>query len=258
VRAARAQPADLLAPEQTAVLDALAARKPLLAFDFDGTLAPIVEDPASAHPDAETLAALKRAAALYPCAILTGRARRDLLARFHCLGMAELVGNHGVEWDPPIPQMGAAQRTVAAWAPLLEKALSGDPEVRIENKSFSLALHYRGAGDPKRALAAARSAAALCEGAEVSEGKCVLNLIPHGSPHKGDALKTILSRQRCDSLLFVGDDGNDEPAFQVTNSLEGLSVRVGRSEATSARYFLADQAHVKKLIQALVVRRERT
>ena len=79
------------------------SRSPILlvACDYDGTLAPIVEDPTRAHPHRESVAAL-RALAAYPdthVAVVSGRSLRDLAALSRLPSEIHLVGSHGSEFD---------------------------------------------------------------------------------------------------------------------------------------------------------------
>ena len=87
----------LLAADQRGVIERLAASKTLLAFDFDGTLSPIVSDRDAAGMRAQTRAHFAALCRLYPTAVISGRARRDAQSRVHGLRVKYVVGNHGLE-----------------------------------------------------------------------------------------------------------------------------------------------------------------
>ena len=85
----------LLSRASRTVLAQLAHERTLCAFDFDGTLSPIVEHPGQAVMGAQTRALLGRVAALYPSIIVSGRAREDVLGKLNGLEVARVIGNHG-------------------------------------------------------------------------------------------------------------------------------------------------------------------
>jgi trehalose 6-phosphate phosphatase len=238
----------ILAPEQAPALRRLARRRLLVALDFDGTLAPIVARPLRAALAPRTRRLLRRLAASYPCVVISGRSRRDLLRRVRGLGLAGTVGNHGGE---PSPRAAALRARVGRWRRALERELAGAPGVAIEDKGLSLSVHYRGAPRPGAARAAIRAAAAGLAGARVVGGKRVVNVVPAEAPHKGAALEAARRRLGCEATLYVGDDETDEDAFALRGASR-IGVRVGRAPASRARYFLRSQASVDALLERLV------
>src|SRR5438552_7319724 len=89
----------LLSRAARAILRRLAQERTLCAFDFDGTLSPIVEHPSVAGMRAKTRNLLARLAALHPCVIVSGRARADLLGKLSGVSVARVIGNHGAETE---------------------------------------------------------------------------------------------------------------------------------------------------------------
>src|ERR1035441_6032607 len=87
----------ILSRASRAILARLALNRTLCAFDFDGTLSPIVEHPAQASMRDRTRILLDRLAALYPCVVISGRSRADLLGRLGSVKLASVIGNHGAE-----------------------------------------------------------------------------------------------------------------------------------------------------------------
>ena len=86
----------LLSPAARPVLEQLARERTLCGFDFDGTLSPIVEHPSEAGIREQTRILLRQVAALYPCVIVSGRARADLLRRLAGIKVERAIGVESV------------------------------------------------------------------------------------------------------------------------------------------------------------------
>jgi trehalose 6-phosphate phosphatase len=228
-----------------------ARRDALLAFDFDGVLAPLVPDPAAAEVPATTRARLARLAQRRRCAVLSGRALADLAPRLAGLPLVARVGNHGSEVEHMAPPTGLRER-VGAWAAELTARLAGQPGVAIEDKGLSLSLHYRHAPEPARAAAAALAAASGLPGARIFGGHSVVNVVSEEAPDKGDALRALLAATGAEAALYVGDDLTDECAFALADELPLLGVRVGPVIATRAAHVLRSRAEVDELLDALL------
>ena len=132
---------DILTPPNDLELHRYLLTKPLLAFDFDGTLAPIVARRDDAEMSGETRQLLGRVARRYPSAIFSGRSRADVAARVSGLPLRAVVGNHGLENGEPVPP--EMLRPVASWRASLEPALAGVEGVDIEDKGASLSVQMR-------------------------------------------------------------------------------------------------------------------
>jgi trehalose 6-phosphate phosphatase len=244
---------DLLLPSHLPRLRRFAAGRVLLAFDFDGTLAPIVDDRADARARPATLALLAELVRRYPVAVISGRTVADVRERLGGVAVAAIVGNHGIE---PSAAMPDAARDVAAWTPLLRAALAAEPGVVVEDKRFSLAVHYRGATDRARSRAAIHAAAALLPSSpRVADGHSVVSLVPAYAPTKGDALRALQGSLGADATLFVGDDVTDEDAFAAQDGVESLGVRVGRLAGSAAPYFIRSQSEIELLLERLIASR---
>jgi trehalose 6-phosphate phosphatase len=236
------------------VIDEVARARTLLAFDYDGTLAPIVEDRARASMRPETRALLRATALLYPCAVVSGRTRADVAERVSDVPLVAVVGCHGAEAGfGPLDR--ALARQVAAWRGALEQALRGCEGIEIEDKRFGIALHYRGAPSRRDAERRALAAAEALDGAVVFGGHAVVNVVPEDAPTKGDAIRELCERLRARVALYVGDDRTDEEAFR--SDVVGISICVGDREGSSAVYGLADQREIDDLLRALVAARVR-
>jgi trehalose 6-phosphate phosphatase len=241
---------DILSPEADQVLEDVARRRMLLAFDFDGTLAPLVDDRAAARLPASTRRLLRIVSVFYPCAVVSGRSRADLLPRLTGIPLAAIVGNHGAEAGHG-PVDGTVRKTVIGWRESVSAALQGVDGVDIEDKGLSLALHYRRARDLGAARRAVGAAAMALAGARVFGGHAVVNVVPPDVHDKGLAVAALvdrfLPRKRA---VYVGDDTTDEDAFAC--EVVEVGIRVGRCPSSAAQYYVAAQERVDELLRALV------
>ena len=242
----------LLAGRQAPMLRALADAKPVLAFDFDGVLAPIEMTPSIAGMRPRTRALLRRLSQCFPCVVISGRSLASLSQRLRGIPLACLVGNHGSEWPHPDRREPQWTRAVRGWRRTIEQ-LADLPGVEIEDKRLSLSIHYRGAPNRPTALRKIESACERLAGARIVGGNCVVNITPIGSIHKGRALQLICQKLRRRTALFIGDDFTDEDAFGLRGDWPGLlTARVGRLPASRAAYFLHGQEEVDALLEALI------
>jgi trehalose 6-phosphate phosphatase len=239
----------LLAPQNRAVLRRLARGRVLLAFDFDGTLAPIVADPASARLRLRTRRLLTEVARKYPCVVISGRNRADVARRLAGIPLRQVFGNHGIEPSPVLP---AARRAVRRWQACLMPRLEGVAGIVVDNKGASLAIHYRKSRNRPAALRAILAATADLTEARAIEGLLAVDLLPKGAPNKATALRSELRRLRCRSALYLGDDQTDEDVFALGRRLPLLAVCVGRKSRSRAPYHLGSQGDVDALLAELL------
>lgn len=246
----------LLSPAGTEALRALTTGGPVLyAFDFDGTLSRIVRDREAAclAPSVRRwLDALSRCA---QTAVISGRSLLDLRTRVGP-DIAYLVGNHGLEGsDTPGSVIVQARELCADWQrqlmgiPLAELERAG---VTVEDKDYSLTFHYRlSPNKPRARRLLFDTVARLTPAPRLILGKAVVNAMPAGVPHKGDALLALMQRAGVEQALYVGDDDTDEDAFAVANA-RILSVRVGLKRTSRAAWYIASQTEMVPLLACLV------
>jgi len=230
----------LFSPDGEAALTVTLRQRPLLAFDFDGTLAPIVPRPQDARPSHAVSARLATLATLLPMAIITGRMVDDVRGR---LGFEPhfIVGNHGAEDEGVVPDAA----DVAALVALRERIAARqealhDAGVLLEDKGASLALHYRLSRTRERALDVIGELLNPPDPAlRVFGGKLVINVAPRHAPDKAQAVRSLMQRAGTAAVIFAGDDVNDEPVFNA--AVPGwLTIRVGRDDPRSRAMFCLD------------------
>jgi trehalose 6-phosphate phosphatase len=220
----------------------------LIALDFDGTLAPIVERPEDSRLAAGALEVLDLlASTVGQLAVISGRAADEVVRLGGLEGVKGLrvLGHYGLQnWrdgrlDTPPP--GAA---VALAREQLPELLAGAPEgVYVEDKQHSVVVHTRPAASPQQALddiAPALRRLAAQVGLEVVPGRFVLELRPAGVD-KGAALRELVADVGATTVIYVGDDVGDLPAFRAvaelreSGTVEGLAVvAVGSSDEVPA------------------------
>lgn len=227
-----------------------ASCRSVAVFDFDGTLAPIVADRNLAHMRVRTRALLTRVCALYPCAVVSGRSLADTVNHLDGVPVRMVYGSHGLE---PGPHMQHYRRMMEAIRNELTERFRGCNGIEIEDKRYSLAIHFRAAQSRTEAHRIVKNIAlGLDAPLRLVEGKCVVNLVPSDAPHKGDAVLAIQRHFRAERVLYAGDDVTDEDAFQYATKLNWLSFRIGSSTRTAAAYHLRRQREIDVLLARLI------
>ncbi|MGK5088248.1 trehalose-phosphatase [Bdellovibrionota bacterium FG-2] len=237
------------------VLESLSFTQTLYAFDFDGTLAPIVTKPESAKPSLTTARLLGELNQCASVAVISGRSVADLRSRVEFRG-AHLIGNHGLEGlGVRKAAIKKAAAVCGAWAQQLAngwEALKTHNGVFVENKTYSLALHYRRSRNKQQARAELFALiAGLQPAPRVILGKCVMNLVPAGGPHKGVALLEAMMKLNLKCAFYIGDDDTDEDVFSLSDN-RLITVRVGQSRTSQAQFFIRRQSEIVRLIRLCV------
>lgn len=244
----------LFSPEGDAALAATMAQRPLLAFDFDGTLAPIVERPDDAAVPLGVSTRLGLLARVLPVAIVSGRRVADVKARIS-FEPRYIIGSHGAE-DPDEDQAPGWAQALDSLRALLQ-ARQGElvaAGVEVEDKTCSIALHHRRAPDHAAAL---KLVTELLGGADpglaVFGGKMVVNVVASQAPDKAHAVASLVRRCGAGCAFFAGDDINDEPVFARPEP-SWLTVRVGQTYPNSrARFFVDDTGEVEIMLERMLV-----
>jgi len=237
---------------------------PLAVFlDYDGTLTPIVNDPAAALLPPAMKPVLERLARACPVAIVSGR---DLADVKRLVGIDSLIysGSHGYDLDAPMDLGGSRQvgdeflEALDAAERALHEELDEVPRVFIERKRMAIAVHYRNVdpADAARVDEGVSRVAPRFPSLKRTGGKKVFELRPAMAWDKGSLVRWLLEQLSSAEKtpltpLYVGDDVTDEDAFRAI-AHDGIGVRVGgREEPTAARYVLADPEAARLFLDEL-------
>ncbi|MDZ4678528.1 MAG: trehalose-phosphatase [Oligoflexia bacterium] len=223
----------------------------LIGFDFDGTLVSIVSDPKKVVVKKQVLNLLKQLSLKKSVAIISGRKRSDVI-KFIPIKKIQVLGNHGIEGSKiNLKTKNNIFNQVAKWNEKLKPQVLKYSGVNIENKKYSLSIHYRHAINRSKTRAQLLEIIKKLEiRARVIDGIFVLNLLPLKSGNKGEALKKLIKKSVCTTSLYIGDDITDEDAFKLSSN-RVLTVRVGVSKKTKAQFHLKQQSEILKLLKTL-------
>ena len=181
--------------------------------------------------------------------VISGRAQPDVLKKLRGVGVCGVIGNYGIgPWRPSNRHIAEVQR----WRPVLDACVTPLKGVKIEDKIFSVAIHYRQSREKKKARVAILKAAASLGEVRIIVGKQVVNILPKGAPHKGIALELERDRLHCDTALYVGDDETDEDVFTLDQPGRLLTIRVGLKRSSAARYYISNQVAIDELLRVLL------
>lgn len=234
----------------------------MLFLDFDGTLTPIVRQPRLAKLSRVKRKFLQELAAQkeIKTAIVSGRSLADLKKRVGVSGFL-YAGNHGLEVEGPSlhfahPEALTARKLMQKLTVRLKAAFKLFPAVFVENKVFTLSVHYRelasGKLSPARAVFFKVLAPYLNASKVVmTEGKKVWEIRPSHRWNKGTLVLWLLARVIETSSkkvlpIYVGDDRTDEDAFKALRR-KGMGVKVIEAKEdgpTEALYSLRSSAEV--------------
>jgi trehalose-phosphatase len=250
-----------LAEACSAVVRELEQGKRIALFvDYDGTLAPIEKDPRTPAALPESLAALERLVRSDSVwvAIVSGRAADDVRVRIP-LDIV-FVGNHGLEIrgcgisrvDPVAKRLRSALRSLANELAIETSHLPG---VMLEDKIYSLSVHYRNAGASARNALTRIMADAVPQFStwRVRRGDCVFEILPAGAGGKGRAVRRIISLCGLEDAvpLCIGDDETDESMFRGVPG--AITIHSGNIAKTAARYCLAGPEEVARLLTHIAI-----
>ncbi|MFT6540990.1 MAG: trehalose 6-phosphate phosphatase [Maricaulis maris] len=232
--------------------EALDPRRDALFLDFDGTLAPLQDDPDTVQLPHGGAALLERLAAALggALAIVSGRDIRDLDRRTP--GALWRAGGHGCDVCAP----GRHPVAYAASAPdaLFRAAtalVTAAPGSRLESKGRVLAIHYRAAPAAEGQLAEGLAGlVADHPGYHLQSGKMVFELKPE-SASKARAVERLMRLPPFSGRrpVMIGDDATDEDGMRAAIGLGGHAIKVGPGDSLAATR-LNDPAHVWTWLEA--------
>ena len=264
-------------------LEQLRTGNTVLAFDLDGTLAPLVTHRADAAVPPSTAARMTELMRDWTVAVITGRAVDDAAARLNFVPHY-LLGNHGAEfhgtgrvWPASFSEMSGPKAAhclehcrarLSQWEPQFDGY-----GISVEDKGLSIAVHYREAVHAFETEQWLRTVLSLdmawlsgledWQAVSVSWGHKVVNITPTSAPDKGHALLEIMRDCGASTALMVGDDVNDEAAFAALPA-GSVAVRVGglvrcvargNDSANAAQFNLSSQAMLEPFLDLLLTLR---
>jgi trehalose 6-phosphate synthase/phosphatase len=246
-----------------AIAEVAETERLLVATDFDGCLAPIVDDPATAKPIPESMEAL-RSLTVTPgtvVAVVSGRALSDLQNLLGPIERIHLVGSHGAETSNEDRDDAAVlspedARRLGRLRLELQQITAEYRGVRLELKPTGIAVHLRGMNpsDAQAVTTQIEENPATWAGVHLLRGKMVLELTVV-TTNKGRALKALMKANHCTATVFIGDDVTDENAFGVlVDGDVGIKVGSGR---TAADVRIADPSRVADVLHVLADNRRR-
>lgn len=241
----------------------LFCRKKLAFFlDYDGTLTPIVSRPELAVISREMQDTIRKLSRKYTTAIVSGRMREDVEK---LVGIPELIyaGSHGLDIkgrgvslvEPQAEEVIPVASRIAAG---LKKEFSDSPEIIVEDKKFSVAVHYRLADEKKipEIKTSIRKLARDNETLRLMEGKKVFELVPNIDWNKGKAINWVMGvlglKWQDFSVVYIGDDTTDEDAFRTVRT-RGTAILVSENpKISSADFMLSSPKEVKELFERVI------
>lgn len=237
-------------------------QKIALFLDFDGTLVPIQKNPAQCILSDKLRNQLQLLADSNRCylTVLSGRSLSDIRKM---VGIRKIYygGNHGLDISGPDvkdthPKALLAKPIIKHVRDLLKKEIANIEGAWLENKKFTVSLHFRSVKKGDISLIKKIFYTVVNEFLEnkllsVIKGKKVLELTPNASWNKGSAVLWILQQLKDKCLpIYIGDDQTDETAFKALNR-KGITIRIGKSKKTAAKYHLKGHWEVSRLLKEI-------
>lgn len=239
-------------------------RQVVFFLDFDGTLAPIVDNPEAARMPVETKAVMVDLVKHYPIAIVTGRALKTA-KKFVNLDGIVFAGSHGFHIEIPKKPVVAIGKEVRPQLEEVFKRLSTviemAPGATIEDNMFSISVHYRHVSnaDQLTELEKVVKKEVTREKLRLHHGKMVWEIRPEIDWNKGKAVEYLIDQLGMNSErfmpIYIGDDVTDEDAFSVLSKYRGLGVVVYKNgdntklRDTTASLRLEDPIEVRKFLE---------
>ena len=233
-----------------------------LLLDFDGTLSRLRNHPDKAVLPRTTKALLEKLATR-PGVVLGFISGRDLEVLKEKLRVKNAVyaGGHGCRikglgLDFTAKTAPQTQRALRNFHAKLTAATHDIPGVLIEDKAFTVGLHYWQVTPSRRPelLGIFENLLKKYSGVYAKHGKFIVEVAPLSAWNKGDAVSYILKKTAAKGQktfpIYIGDDITDEDAFRALHG-KGLAVKVGEHKNSAAPYFLRDTAAVRAFLRLL-------
>lgn len=237
-------------------------RMPAVFLDYDGTLTPIVDDPAHAQISSEMRDLLSDLSSCCYVIIVSGRDRQNVKDK---VGLDKLyyAGSHGYDITGPGGlqlEQEEAQKLLPVFdnvEHVLKERLGFIEDIEVERKKYAIAVHYRQVEEKYIQKIEAEITEVLEKYPSLKKGlgKKIIEIKPDLDWHKGKALLWIMEKlnlgKETHIPVYAGDDITDEDAFDVIHD-KGIGVLVGNhGSGTRANYRLKDVSEVQQWLQGL-------
>ena len=227
--------------------------------DFDGTLVNIANAPHKIYVNEYIPKLLSDLDEKCQFCLVSGRSLNDLQVYLPIVNF-NVFGCHGAEFSPKGQGYNKKVKTDKLLQEIeikLGDVLFDFPGVMIEEKPYSIAIHYRNFNGDVSALKGLLDEilTGFSQEIKLMAGKKVYEFcLCHFN--KGKAVAEYIDRNTNLQLfkttaIFVGDDTTDEDGFKAINALDGISIRVGSLNNSSAQYYVDDIYEVHALLQHL-------
>ncbi|MGD9014464.1 MAG: trehalose-phosphatase [Candidatus Omnitrophota bacterium] len=237
-------------------------KKPVFFLDYDGTLTPIVERPELAILSEDMRNAVQLLSQSFTTAIISGRMREDVEKLVGIKGIL-YAGSHGFDIlgkgvSLVEPRANQAISLITKITKQISKKLAGIPGLLIEEKKFSVAVHYRLVKEQQ--ISKIRDCVGQVIGNNHSlrlmSGKKVFEILPNIDWDKGRAVRWVMQALGLSwsdvSVVYIGDDTTDEDAFRVVRT-RGTGILVSAEPKESAADFqLSSTEQVKRLFDEII------
>jgi trehalose 6-phosphate phosphatase len=241
----------LFSKQSLMIAESLSFKKTLYAFDFDGTLSKIARTPTAAKLSSTTEKLVEELARFAPVAIISGRSLDDLKARINFKPYL-LVGNHGLEGlGISAAELAEAKNLCREWLQVLTEA-NFSTGIEIEDKTYSLAVHYRKSRNKKEDKKKLKRAISLfTPQPRIINGKSVVNILPPRVPNKGHAILELMRKCEVHHGFYIGDDDTDEDIFSLPER-KIMTVRIGYKQKSRAQFYIDRQNEINRLLRTLI------
>ena len=235
----------------------------VLFLDIDGTISEFHPDPDKSIIHPEIINILKNLQQYIQLILVTGRSILQAQKLIHPLQW-NIAGSHGLEliYQADLKTLISLNKPqLQALKQYIQEQAVQIPDLRIEVKDYSVALHFREHPQLEdRVHVFALECLNQFSDFELKAGKYVFELVPKGA-NKGSAIQQIIQQYHLTDHyhMFIGDDLTDEAGFKVINALHGCSIKVGLGQ-TLARYRLENvsqvQAFLKEFLNVIEVQEQ--
>lgn len=224
----------------------------VLFLDIDGTISEFHPDPDKSIIQPEIINILENLQQYIQLILVTGRSILQAQRLIHPLQW-NIAGSHGLEliYQADLKTLISLNKPqLQALKQYIQEQAVQIPDLRIEVKDYSVALHFREHPQLEdRVHAFALECLNQFSDFELKAGKYVFELVPKGA-NKGSAIQQIIQQYHLTDHypMFIGDDLTDEAGFKVINALHGCSIKVGLGQ-TLARYRLENVSQVQAFLK---------